>query len=898
MVPLSPPVGNHPIYLALHDLYIYCVVIVLSIQKRAARDMTEDAHGRSSSVTATSTRSELSPVAAGLRKARSRVVIVENKEIIEELGSVSTYHDGDGSLPSPLSITTDDTNTISRLPAPPMSASTTSSSHGSPFNLFHSTVAKAVKLDSAVAALKSHATGRKELVHDRTILDQRLFYRTLRPPPPGDRSLVEGQVSPLSMTLGASQQPPHSIDDSSLDPSGVSDAARWASKFSQVQGRTYMDLATLLDRTGDVTFSLPSGLEPKSNWNDAPSPAGTVAPVDVPDVTSLLFIRAIRDFYRTGVRFTRRNGLSRRNWRGNNSLSESMVKSTLTVAAESSVAPTQNVSPTPSGPSALRTKIRAVESELQMMQQAKRHGSLTDPHVAPIFGGEDQGSISVSTKRNRVDSLTFSGRRRSALDLILQPQLTLSQQKRHANNHSQRANIADDSDGEESEEETTAEMIADRQLVDRFTGASLEAMTAVARRLLLQPATRLHSIRVLSMSGAGVGDDGCFIVLQAMRFGPLKGVQCLDLLYNQLTTRSAFYMGIFLLLRPPITLVESATNNALRAAFEEADVPLDTRQHALSLIAAKRASQRGGGAGGASNRQGPLFFMPLFDSWKSLMQEFYSKRKVLCGMSSQLERQPSKMTNLRNVVQATLSFGALKAPKSKQYQITDEPTTLRSPMLASSESNIFSSSTAAIVDEDKFFGGESDDSNDESNEKSSDNEEIEDHLHELQALFLPANPSSGSSAASIAAGAQSPRTTSVSLGPTSVAPPSNQRLSKQLKELQEREMCNAATELVSLRLGWNDLQDEGVRMLSEWLAVQTFLLELNVSHNDATDIGFSALRDALRSTTSLISLNTEGNSMEDSTAEVMRGALLYNRRLHTRSSEGGAGTAGTGAASS
>lgn len=858
-------------------------------------------------------------------------MIVDKEEVLEELGSISTYNEG--SLPSPSSMTTS-SNTNSLLPTPaavPTGASTASSSPASPFNLFHSTVTKVVKMDAVVTAMKAHVSGRKPLVHDRTILDQRLFYRTIRPPPPGSSSypsMLEGQVSPLSATLSVassqhqqssvvSQDSTYDCGDSHLDPSGVADA-RWASKFSQVEGRTYMDLGSMLDRTGDMTFSLPSGLEPSPNIRGsvASSVAGNIASVEVPDATCLLFIRAIRDFYRTGVRFKRRNGLSRRNWRGNNSLTESMVASrppTITPAATSSSTSTTagRLSPTqPQGPSALRMKIRAVEAELQLMQKVKRQGSMTDQHITPTFGGAKGvgesttllGNVntSVSPKRNRVDSLPFSGRRRSALELILQPRLSLSQQKRHTSSKSQSGTIVDDSDGEESEEDTTAEMIADRQLIDRFTSASLEAITAVSRRLLMQPATRLQSIRVLSMSGAGIGDDGCFILLQAMRFGPLKGVQCLDLMYNQLTTRSAFYMSIFLLLRPPMSLVETSTNNSLKAAYEEADVAVDTRQQALSLIAMKRAAQRGGGAGGASNRQGPLFFMPLFDSWKALMQEFYSKRKVLSGISvSHLDHQPSKMTSLRNVVQATLSFSALKSSKSKQHLTTDESLTLRSPMLASSQSGMFSSSTVAIVDEDNFLGGESDTSNEGSEGKNSDDDEFEDHLQELQALFMPTRGSTagGSRAPSIATGAQSPRSVNISSGTTPPpVPPSSQNFSKQLKELQDKEMCNAATELISLRLGWNDLQDEGLRMLSEWLAVQTFLLELNVSYNDATDIGFSALRDALRSTTSLISLNTEGNTMEDSTAEVMRGALLYNRRLHTKSSEvAGGGAAPTSA---
>lgn len=678
---------------------------------------------------------------------------------------------------------------------------------------------------------------RKPLAQDRTVMDQRLFYRTLGKPTRVEEAprVPEGGATRVSVAA-----------EDTLDSSGAV-VCSWASQFSQVDGRTYLDLGAALpgvaEGGSEVCFSLPSGL-----GEGVPTPPT----VEVADTTSLLFIRACRDFYRSGVRFKRRNGLGSVARSSAADASADVLSATSEALSISSDSVSPSTAPTTS---ILRMKIRSVEAELETMQRTRRQSSSDEvlgnasslgSSVSPTLSNSGR---SPKRRGTRLDSMAFSGRRRSALDFILQG---ASPTRRKSSNAAGGNNSDDDSE----DENVSAESIPDRQLVDRFTGASLEAVSALSRKLLMQPSVRLQGIRVLNLTGSRIGDDGCFVVLQSIRFGPLKGVQCLDLMYNQLTVRSTFYMGVFLLLRPPLTLVESETNAALRAAYDEANVPVDPRQQALSLIAAKRASQRGGG-GSSANRQGPPFFLPLFESWKSLVQEFFSKRKVLAAIvSTTPQSNPSPLTNLRNVVHATLLLNALR-PKPAERTAA-----------APAQPFAFSSTAVPVVDEDAFVGADSDDEEDKQHE-----EELEELLHSLHS---PRGHGAESAPASRSAFERR----------AGAAHAEDQQSQRQLRELQEKELHNAATDIVSLRMGWNDLEDEGILMLSEWLAVQTFLLELNVSYNDGTDVGFTALRDALRSTTSLISLNTEGNVMEDATAEVMRGALLYNRRLHTKHSEG------------
>jgi hypothetical protein len=97
-----------------------------------------------------------------------------------------------------------------------------------------------------------------------------------------------------------------------------------------------------------------------------------------------------------------------------------------------------------------------------------------------------------------------------------------------------------------------------------------------------------------------------------------------------------------------------------------------------------------------------------------------------------------------------------------------------------------------------------------------------------------------------------------------------------------RDTSNQATNVVSLRLSWNDFGDLGARMLSSWLPCQKFLSELTLSDNGVTDIGCRAIRDALRATTSVISLSLDGNTCSHAVAGSIRGVLLYNRRLQEK----------------
>jgi hypothetical protein len=700
---------------------------------------------------------------------------------------------------------------------------------------------------------------RKSLVVDRTVLDQRLFFKTCATSSVSHRddsqrvaSLSQQPDANASVGVTSATTTQEDSDDvPSIDPSGVA-SSTWASCFSQVQGKTYLDLT--LDMSGgcsNATFALPSGLDDDAKTSSVP--------IDVADTTCLLFIRAVRDFYRTGIRFHRRNGLRKK-------------------AHMAAPMTTTNTEPPPSATSlsaklaqstatsALRLKIRAVEEELVTMRRVKRQGSADLSN----WGGDDD------TDRLRATALSFSGggvRGRSALELILLGPSIMPKQTAHTSD-------SDSDDDTSSLSEIPAESIPDRQLVDRFTQSSLEALTAMSRKLFAQPSVRLQAIRVLNLCGCHLGDDGCFAVLQAIRFGPLKGVQCLDLMYNQLTTRSVFYMGVFLLLRPPMTFVYTDTNAALRATYEEANIPLDARQQALYLIATKRATHRGGGGGGStSNRQGPPFFMPLFDSWKNLLQEFFSKRKAVASMMSPsgetMIRVPSRFSSIRHVVHATFSLNSLKA--NRRGSSAPDISSLRLPQGAASVSLCSTSAAVPVVDEETFVEGDSDD---EDFGEESDDDDFEEHLQELKSILSPKNH-----IASPVASDTPSRNPSITTPRGATAESGSQGLHRQLRELQDKEIHNAATDVVSLRLGWNDLQDSGITTLSEWLSVQTFLLELNVSYNDASDVGFTALRDALRSTTSLISLNTEGNMMEDATAEVMRGTLLYNRRLHSKGME-------------
>lgn len=701
---------------------------------------------------------------------------------------------------------------------------------------------------------------------DRSLLDQRLFYTSAKSPaasPGGGMSQSSNVVLP-SPTSEASAGSSGYASCKSLSTS-------WSSYQSADSLQTFTDTYTQL-------------------FSDAtPEAASSSSVVAAPDGLILSYVRMLRDFYRTGARYDRRNvpppshdalGLetsfslrfsTRLSQSGRSSSTRSAFSSSSlalpgdenSIDVKSSVTNEATVS--------LRAKILTIQDDLKKMRELKRRGSTAE--IFADVGDMLATTIEISPSEPNSEQTSPSRRRstksKSVLELLLQSQAAKMQSE-----SSPSASLKDGAD-------VSIDAVPDSKLVDRFTGANLEALMAVTVKLSATLHTRYADVQRLCLAGCGIGDDGCFVVLHAIRFGPLRRVQCLDLMYNQLTLTSAFYMGVLLLLRPPAALVNVKANQELRALHEEVpkqESVSDARTRALHSIALRLASQQR--AGSAADRQAPAFFFPPTDSSKSIVSAFFNSRSAksqLFGSTLSDSVAPanegvmSRFRGLRNTVKTIMSFGGFSSSPHT------EDTSSRKPM---PNPRTTKAGAPRVVDEHSWMQEEHDEEDEEvETEPESEmevDEELRDSLDELESIVGAKGRRVPEFDESYIAGGGD-RNTSASLRslPTSVQ--------LQIKQLQEKEQSNAATDVVSLRLGWNDLEDDGMAMLSEWLACQTFLTELSVCYNDISADGFAHLKDALRSTTSLVSLNTEGNSIDDPTAEALRGTLLYNRRLLSRS---------------
>ncbi len=292
---------------------------------------------------------------------------------------------------------------------------------------------------------------------------------------------------------------------------------------------------------------------------------------------------------------------------------------------------------------------------------------------------------------------------------------------------------------------------------------------------------QLQSVTMLNLAGSGIGDDGVLIICQALRFGPLRSCEHLELLYNNLTWRSALYFAVYLLSHPPASLLDA------------------------SRVPSRRTSAVGG-PGSAAQLASSDFVIPHTEATRGLLSFFFP---------------PASLTRRSS----SIRFGGRV-----------------NSVIAEMPSNQF------VIPLERSVRGElaapSDDEDDGDVDREVEEDECEDHaIMDLTAAQIT-----------------------------------------QMQSLQSQfgttDWKNAATSIVSLRLGWNDLRDEGAKILAEMIGKQNFLLEASLSYNEITADGCVAIREALRLTVALFSLDLTGNEMTASTAEQIRGALLYNERQH------------------
>ena len=308
------------------------------------------------------------------------------------------------------------------------------------------------------------------------------------------------------------------------------------------------------------------------------------------------------------------------------------------------------------------------------------------------------------------------------------------------------------------------------QFVSQGSANSLAALYAACRPFASWPSVKLQNVTMLNLAGGGIGDDGVLVVCHALRFGPLRSCQHVELLYNELTWRSALYFSVFLLPQPPLGLVDVKANDERKAS-------LGNPNNAAHPLSAPNGNNQESHIAQERRRE---FFLPCSTAAKSLVAFFF----------------PSSAMS-----------GSVQSPRG-------------SPGRTSMSSVRFAPQHDTAV---------ADASDDECADFASS------ALAEMQSFQ---------------------------------------------SALGSPEWKNAATCVESLRLGWNDLGDEGAKVLAEMIGKQNFLLELSLSHNGLTEEGCAPIREALRQTVSLFSLDLTGNEMSATTAEQIRGALLYNERQH------------------
>ena len=351
---------------------------------------------------------------------------------------------------------------------------------------------------------------------------------------------------------------------------------------------------------------------------------------------------------------------------------------------------------------------------------------------------------------------------------------------------------------------------------DRYESNDVAALLAMTTRFPSIP-TRLSRVTCLSLCGNVIGDHGCFVVCCALRFGALRQVKCLDLTYNQLTPTSAFYLGVFLLRRPPSRFYNAKANEYARSQNEgRSDTYIE---RVLAKISA------------STQRAQPMYFPPS-PAMRTLAHAFFNqgrKTTIVGRINSSTSHHHHGLARSQSLLNATLSPGGAVG-------------------LGDPAAPLCPDGSEACDEEDAETSESSMDDSDESGSHVfSDAVERYGRLARFRVF------------ADLDAEAQA-----------------------EVFQEYARDTSNQATNVVSLRLSWNDFGDLGARMLSSWLPCQKFLSELTLSDNGVTDIGCRAIRDALRATTSVISLSLDGNTCSHAVAESIRGVLLYNRRLQEK----------------
>ena len=93
------------------------------------------------------------------------------------------------------------------------------------------------------------------------------------------------------------------------------------------------------------------------------------------------------------------------------------------------------------------------------------------------------------------------------------------------------------------------------------------------------------------------------------------------------------------------------------------------------------------------------------------------------------------------------------------------------------------------------------------------------------------------------------------------------------------DLRNSRCVLQHLRLGWNDLEDEGAQAICN-LFYHPLLIELNLCYNDIGPVGGEIIRDTVKHSVSLRRLPLHGNSVPQPVIDSIEAVLLYNDKQH------------------